>query len=75
MSPKTQLLAMVMAVPVMVGLSGLASFLLLRMGYGVLVWALLPFLGLLLLVAALGFLLSRVRGSGGSASPKSSEED
>ena len=62
MNQKIFLLIMILAVPLLVGLSGAVSFLLLRMGYGVVVWALLPFLGLLLLVAALGFILSRVAG-------------
>lgn len=65
MQQKTLLLVMVLAVPIMVLVSGLISFLLLRMGFGVLVWAVLPFLGLLLLVAALGLILSRLAGGGG----------
>lgn len=65
MQQKTLLLVMVLAVPIMVLASGLISFLLLRMGFGVLVWAVLPFLGLLLLVAALGLILGRLAGGGG----------
>lgn len=65
MSQKTLLLTMVSSVPILVGLFGLVSFLLLRMGYGVLVWAVLPFLGLLILVAALGVFLGRSAGQGG----------
>lgn len=64
MQQKTLLLVMVLAVPIMVLVSGLISFLLLRMGFGVLVWAVLPFLGLLLLVAALGLILGRSAGGG-----------
>ena len=62
MNQKIFLLVMILAVPLLVGLSGAVSFLLLRMGYSVLVWALLPFLGLLVLVAILGFILSQVAG-------------
>lgn len=64
MQQKTLLLVMVLSVPIMVLVSGLISFLLLRMGFGVLVWAVLPFLGLLLLVAALGLILGRSAGGG-----------
>ena len=64
MQQKTLLLVMVLAVPIMVLVAGLISFLLLRMGFGVLVWAVLPFLGLLLLVAALGLILGRSAGRG-----------
>ncbi len=75
MNQKIFLLVMILAVPLLVGLSGAVSFVLLRMGYGVVVWALLPFLGLLLLVAALGFILSWAAGKGSRGSgPKSSEE-
>ena len=76
MNQKILLLVMILAVPLLVGLSGAVSFVLLRMGYGVVVWALLPFLGLLLLVAALGFILSRVaRKHGRGPGPKNSKED
>lgn len=74
MNQKIFLLVMVLMVPMLVLLSGAVSLLLLRMGYGVLVWALLPFLGLLFLVAVLGFVLSRLAGKGlrnsGSKSPE-----
>lgn len=76
MNQKIFLLAMVLAVPLLVGLSGVVSFVLLRMGYGVAVWALLPFIGLLLLVIALGSILSWAAGKGSRRSgPKSPEED
>ena len=65
MNQKVLLLVMVLAVPVLVGVSGMVSFALLRMGYGVFVWAALPFLGLLLIVAALGLILGRTTGRGG----------
>ncbi|CAN5657369.1 hypothetical protein BH24ACT20_BH24ACT20_03560 [soil metagenome] len=75
MSQKTLLLVMVLAVPVMVGLSGLVSFLLLKMGYGVIVWAVLPFVGLLLLVGVLGIFLSRSAVRGERISGKGSKGD
>lgn len=50
-------------VPLAVGGAGLASFLLLRAGYGIAVWALLPLLGLLAFAVVLGAVLGR-RASG-----------
>ena len=43
MQQKMMLLIMVLAVPLLVLVSGVVAFALLRMGYGVFVWALLPF--------------------------------
>lgn len=75
---KVFLLTMVLAVPLLVGLSGMVSFLLLRMGYSFVVWALLPFLGLLLLVAVMGITLSwaaRKVSRGAGSDNKTNEED
>ncbi len=57
--PLTLLIVLVAVVPLGVGVAGLASFLLLRAGYGILVWAGLPFLVLILAAAGLGILLGR----------------
>lgn len=59
MHPKTLLLLLVGGVPILAVVAGTISFLLMRAGYGMLVWAGAPFVGLLLLAAALGFLLGR----------------
>jgi cation transporter-like permease len=59
---KTMLFVLIGAVPLVVAGAGLASFLLLRAGYGLLVGALLPFVVSLLLAAALGVALGRAAG-------------
>ncbi len=62
MHPQTLLFVLLGTVPLVVSGSGLAAFLLMRAGYGLLVWAVLPFFVSLLLVAALAFALSRAAG-------------
>ncbi len=57
--PLISLFVLVMTVPLLVGGAGVASFLLLRVGYGVVVWGLLPFLALLLLAGVLGLVIGR----------------
>lgn len=49
-------------VPLIVGGSGLVSYLLWRAGYGFLVWGLLPFAASLLLVGVLGAVLGLAAG-------------
>ena len=62
-SSSTKLLViMVAAVPVIVAVAGLVSFLMLRAGFGLLVSGLLPFLAMLIVVAALGVFLARAAG-------------
>jgi hypothetical protein len=56
---KAMLFVLIGAVPLVVAGAGLASFLLLRAGYGLVVGALLPFAVSLLLAAALGAALGR----------------
>lgn len=55
----TLLFVLVAAVPLGVAAAGIASFLLLRAGYGILVWAGLPFLGLVLAAGVFAFFLGR----------------
>jgi uncharacterized membrane protein len=59
MHPQTLLFVLLGAVPVVVAGCGMVAFLLMRAGYGVVVWALLPFLASLLAVAAIAFHLPR----------------
>jgi len=59
MNAQTLLFILVGAVPLVVAGAGVVAFLLMRSGYGVLVWAVVPFLASLLVVAALAFVLSR----------------
>ncbi len=70
MNQKAMLLIMVLSVPLLVLVAGIVSFALLKMGYGVFVWAVLPFLGLVLIVAVLGLILGRMAGRGGQRSAK-----
>ena len=57
--PLTLLLVLLVVVPLVVGGAGLASFLLLRGGYGYVVGGVLPFLVSLLIVGAIGVVLGR----------------
>jgi hypothetical protein len=54
MHPKTLLFALIGAVPLAVIAAGVAAFLLQRAGYGLVVWALVPLGGLLLVASLLG---------------------
>lgn len=57
--PKVLLVILVVAVPFVVISAGVASFLLFRAGYGLLVWAVAPFLTSLLVATVLGVVLGR----------------
>jgi hypothetical protein len=59
---KTMLFVLIGVIPLVVAGAGLASFLLLRAGCGLVVGALLPFAVSLLLAAALGAVLGRAAG-------------
>jgi membrane protein implicated in regulation of membrane protease activity len=74
MQPQTLLFILLGTVPLVVAGAGVAAFLLMRAGYGVLVWAVVPFLVSLLIVAALAFVLSRgARASRGQDERESSD--
>ena len=57
------LIVLVVAVPVIVGLALLVAVLLQRAGFGLFVWALLPFLVSMALIGGLGLLLGRAATS------------
>ena len=63
MHPQTLLFVLLGTVPLVVAGAGVAAFLLMRSGYGVVVWAVLPFFASLIAVAAIAFLLSRAARS------------
>jgi membrane protein implicated in regulation of membrane protease activity len=63
MHPQTLLFVLLGTVPLVVAGAGVAAFLLMRSGHSVVVWAVLPFVGSLLAVAAIAFLLSRAARS------------
>ncbi len=60
---KTMLFVLIGIIPLVVAGAGLASFLLLRAGYGLVIGALVPFVVSLLVAAALGVVLGRAAGS------------
>ena len=62
MKPTTLLLILILAIPLAVAVMGAVSLLLLQAGYGILVWAVLPFAGLVLLTGGLGLVLGRAAG-------------
>lgn len=57
--PLILLFVLLVTVPLLVGGAGAASLLLLRAGYGVLVWGLVPFLALLLLTVVLAVAIGK----------------
>jgi hypothetical protein len=57
--PETLLFVLLGTVPLVVAGAGVAAFLLMRAGFGFLVWGVVPFVASLLAVAALSFALSR----------------
>jgi hypothetical protein len=81
MHPQTLLFVLLGTVPLVVAGAGVAAFLLMRAGYSVLVWAVVPFVGSLLIVAALAFVLSRAARAGrgrderGSSGGRSRDRD
>lgn len=68
MHPQTLLFILLGTVPLVVAGAGVAAFLLMRGGYGVLVWAVVPFVASLLVVAGISFALSRAARSGRGSS-------
>ena len=76
--PITLLLVLLGVVPLVVGGAGLASFLLLRAGYGYLAGGVLPFLVSLLVVGVVGVLLGRAasgRREGGPGKGRNGGDD
>ena len=57
--PEILLAVLLLTVPLVVGGAGVAAFLLMRAGFGFLVWGVVPFFASLLAVAAISFALSR----------------
>jgi uncharacterized protein (DUF58 family) len=62
--PETLLFVLLGAVPLVVAAAGVAAFLLMRAGFGFLVWGVFPFVASLLTVGALSFVLSRAARAG-----------
>jgi hypothetical protein len=70
MHPQTLLFVLLGTVPLVVAGAGVAAFLLMRAGFGFLIWGVVPFMASLVVVAAVSFLLSRAArvGRGGEGS-------
>jgi membrane protein implicated in regulation of membrane protease activity len=64
MQPQTLLFVLLGTVPLVVAGAGVAAFLLMRAGFGFLIWGVVPFVVSLLAVAAISFLLSRAARAG-----------
>jgi hypothetical protein len=62
--PETLLFVLLCTVPLVVGGAGVAAFLLMRAGFGFLLWGVVPFVASLLVVAVLSFALSRAARAG-----------
>jgi hypothetical protein len=62
--PETLLFVLLLTVPLVVGGAGVAAFLLMRAGFGFLVWGVVPFVASLLAVATISFVLSRAARAG-----------
>ncbi|MGH3146911.1 MAG: hypothetical protein ACRDTR_14045 [Rubrobacter sp.] len=74
MHPQTLLFVLIGVVPLVVAAAGVVAFLLMRAGYGILFWAVLPFAVSMLVIAVLGLLLGRAAGGRrGSEEPDSSQ--
>ncbi len=69
MHPQTLLFVLLGSVPLVVAGAGVAAFLLMRAGFGFLLWGVVPFAASLVAVAAISYLLSRAAraGRGGSS--------
>ena len=64
MQPQTLLFVLIGTVPLVVAVAGVAAFLLMRAGFGFLIWGVVPFVTSLVAVAAISFLLSRAARAG-----------
>lgn len=60
--PQTLLFVLLGVVPLVVAAAGVVAFLLMRAGYGLVVWMVVPFVVSMLVIAVLGVLLGRAAG-------------
>lgn len=73
--PRTLLLALVAAVPVIVAAALVVAVLLQRAGFGLVVWALVPFAVSMALIGVLGIALGRAATRRASGERRSGEDD
>ena len=73
--PRTLLLVLISVVPVIVALAFVVAILLERAGFGLVVWALLPFVVSMALIGALGLVLGRAAARRASEGRRSRKDD
>jgi hypothetical protein len=73
--PRTLLLVLISVVPVIVALAFVVAILLQRAGFGLVIWALLPFVVSMALIGALGLVLGRAAARRASKGRRSGEDD
>ncbi len=73
--PRTLLLVLVSVVPVIVALAFVVAILLQRAGFGLVIWALLPFAVSMALIGALGLVLGRAAARRASEGRRSRKND
>ena len=73
--PRTLLLVLISVVPVIVALTFVVAILLQRAGFGLVIWALLPFVVSMALIGALGLVLGRAAAQRASEGRRSRRDD
>ena len=75
MRPRTLLFVLISVVPVIVAVAFVVAILLQRAGFGLVVWALLPFVVSMALIGALGVVLGRAATRRAPDGRRSGEDD
>ena len=73
--PRTLLLVLICVVPVIVALAFVVAILLERAGFGLVIWALLPFAASMALIGFLGVVLGRAARRGPADRRRTQERD
>jgi short subunit fatty acids transporter len=73
--PRTLLLVLISVVPVIVAMAFVVAVLLQRAGFGLAIWALLPFAVSMALIGGLGGVLGRAAARGARDGRRSGEDD
>ncbi len=73
--PRTLLLVLISVVPVIMALAFVVAILLQRAGFGLVIWALLPFVVSMALIGALGLVLGRAAARRASEGRRSRKDD
>ena len=75
MRPRTLLLVLISVVPIIVAVAFVVAVLLQRAGFGLAIWALLPFAVSMALIGGLGVVLGRAAARGARDGRRSGEDD